>query len=338
MSVKKKGILLVNLGTPDSPETRDVRIYLTEFLNDPRVIDYSALARFILVNCIIVPFRAAKSAATYKKIWTKEGSPLLVWGKKVKQLLQEKLGAGYQVELAMRYRKPGINEALEKLMKANVDSVKVIPLFPHYASATTGSVHQKIMEIVSRWQTIPEISFVNSFHDNEKMIAAFTDLGRRHDPSQYDHVLFSFHGLPARQLIKADPGCAHCQKAAGCCETMVEVNRYCYGAQSYQTAYLIAEKLGIPKEKYTICFQSRLGKEIWMQPYTSQAVKQLAAEGKKNVLVFCPAFICDCLETVYEVSEEYQELFREHGGQKLQLVEGLNDHPLWIEALEGLAN
>ncbi len=335
--MSKKGILLVNLGTPDSPETKDVRTYLSEFLNDPRVIDYPALLRILLVNGIIVPFRAPKSAATYKKIWTKEGSPLMVWGKKVHALLQKKLGEEYVVEFAMRYRTPSIEQAIENLKKADVDSIKVIPLFPHYASATTGSVHQKIMEIVSKWQIVPEISFVNSFYDDDKMIAAFAEIGNKYVPANYDHILFSFHGLPARQLMKADPTGCHCQKTENCCESIVPANRFCYGAQSYATAQLIAKALNIPKEKYTICFQSRLGKEVWMQPYTSQVVKDLAEQGKKNVLVFCPAFVCDCLETVYEVSEEYQELFEEHGGHKLQLVDGLNDHPLWIESLEGLS-
>lgn len=333
----KKGVLLVNLGTPDSPSVADVRKYLDEFLMDKRVIDVNPALRTFLVKGLIVPFRGPKSAKLYKEIWSPEsGSPLMYHSLAQKELLQQKLGKEYQVELAMRYQSPSIESALSKLRDANVDSIRVIPMFPHYASASSGSVLDKVMELVRRWPTIPNISFISSFHDNELMISAFAENGKKHQPENYDHILFSFHGLPQRQLKKSDHSGEHCLKVANCCATFSEKNKFCYSAQCHDTASLIAEELEIGKENYTVCFQSRLGKDPWVQPYTSEVIKELAAKGAKKLLVFCPAFVADCLETVYEVTVEYGDEFRAIGGEKVQLVESLNDHPKWIEALEGL--
>jgi ferrochelatase len=333
--MSKKGVLLVNLGTPDSPSVSDVRKYLNEFLMDPRVIDINPISRTLLVKGIIAPFRSPKSAKLYQKIWDdKTGSPLLHYSILQHQLLQQQLGDEYQVELAMRYQSPSIESALSRLKESLVDSIQVIALFPQYASASSGSVYDKVMEIVRTWQTIPDISFINSFHDNELMIETFAENGKKHQPETYDHVLFSFHGLPQRQLIKCDHTGKFCLKVDGCCDTLNDTNKFCYSAQSHHTAKLIAEKLNIPKEKYTICFQSRLGSDPWVQPYTSEVIKKLANEGKKRVLVFCPAFVADCLETVYEVSVEYHEEFKAAGGEHVQLVESLNDSPKWIQALK----
>jgi len=334
----KKGILLINLGTPDSPSTADVRKYLNEFLMDGRVIDVNPVLRTFLVKGIIVPFRAPKSAKLYQEIWNDEtGSPLLHYSKLQHQALKEHLGDEYQVELAMRYQSPSIEAALNRLKKNLISDIKVIPLFPQYASASTGSVHDKVMELVKGWQTIPHISFVNSFHNNEGMIATFAENGAKYQPETYDHILFSFHGLPQRQIMKCDHTGSYCLKVDGCCNTLNDTNKLCYSAQSYDTARLIAEKLNIPKEKYTVCFQSRLGNDPWVQPYTSATIAKLANEGKKRLLVFCPAFVADCLETVYEVTEEYGAEFKALGGEHVQLVESLNDSPTWIDALEGLA-
>jgi ferrochelatase len=333
----KKGVLLVNLGTPDSAATPDVRKYLNEFLMDGRVIDINPVSRALLVRGIIVPFRAPKSAKLYREIWSEEnGSPLLYYSIKQQQLLQERLGDEYMVELAMRYQSPSIESALERLKAALVSEIRVIALFPQYASASTGSVIEKVMNLVGQWQTIPNISFVNSFHDNPLMIETFADNGRKHQPENFDHILFSFHGLPQRQLMKCDHTHNHCLKSADCCQTLTDVNKFCYSAQSYQTAKLIAENLGIGKDRYTVCFQSRLGNDPWVQPYTSQVIAKLAEEGKKKLLVFCPAFVADCLETVYEVSVEYHDEFKEKGGEHVQLVESLNDNPKFVEALVGL--
>jgi ferrochelatase len=333
----KKGVLLVNLGTPDSAATPDVRKYLNEFLMDGRVIDINPVSRALLVRGIIVPFRAPKSAKLYREIWSDEsGSPLLHYSLLQQKLLQEKLGDEYMVELAMRYQSPTIEAALERLKNALVSEIKVIALFPQYASASTGSVYEKVMRLVGQWQTIPNISLVNSFHDNPLMIETFADNGMKHQPENYDHILFSFHGLPQRQLMKCDHTHSHCLQSADCCQTLTDVNKFCYSAQSHDTARLIAAKMGLNRDQYTVCFQSRLGNDPWVQPYTSQVVAKLAEEGKKKLLVFCPAFVADCLETVYEVSVEYDGEFKEKGGEKVQLVESLNDNPKFIEALVGL--
>lgn len=208
----KKGILLVNLGTPDSPEVSDVRTYLDEFLMDERVIDINAFQRTLLVKGIIVPFRSPKTSKLYKEIWDENGSPLLYYSKIQAAMLQEKLGDEYQVELAMRYQNPSIASGLDRLKAGLVESIQVIPLFPQYASASTGSVIQKVMELVSKWQTVPPISFINSFHDNELMIDTFAENAQKYQPESYDQILFSFHGLPERQLKKCDHTGQHCLK------------------------------------------------------------------------------------------------------------------------------
>jgi len=306
---------------------------------DPRVIDVNAALRTVLVKGVIVPFRAPKSAKLYKAIWDDTtGSPLKHYSILQQQALQQRLGDGYMVELAMRYQSPSIESALQKLKDALVSEIQVIALFPQYASASTGSVHEKVMRIVKEWQTVPDISFVNSFHDNELMIEAFVDNANKHQPKTYDHILFSFHGLPQRQLKKCDHTHNWCLKVDGCCNTLNDTNKFCYSAQSHDTARLIAAKMGLPKEKYTVCFQSRLGSDPWVQPYTSEIIKQMAAEGKKRLLVFCPAFVSDCLETVYEVTTEYGDEFKALGGEHVQLVESLNDSPKWIDALIGMVN
>jgi ferrochelatase len=265
--MSKKGVLLVNLGTPDSPSTVDVRKYLREFLMDARVIDINPVLRTFLVKGIIAPTRGPKSAKLYRQIWSNEtGSPLLHYSKLQQQLLQQRLGDGYQVELAMRYQSPSIEAALERLQNNLVYDIKVIPMFPQYASASTGSVYEKVMDLVGKWLTSPNISFINSFHDNELMIQTFADNAKKYQPETYDHILFSFHGLPQRQLIKSDITHSYCLKSSDCCQTLNEANKFCYSAQSHHTAQLIAAKLDIPKEKYTICFQSRLGSDPWVQP------------------------------------------------------------------------
>ncbi|WP_316796190.1 ferrochelatase [Pedobacter agri] len=336
--MRKKGILLVNLGTPDSPQTPDVKKYLDQFLMDERVIDIPKFNRTLLVKGIIVPFRSPKTAKLYKEIWNENGSPLLYYSRLQAKMLQERLGDDYHVELAMRYQSPSVASALANLKAGLVESIQVIPMFPQYASASSGSVMQLVMELVSKWQTVPPISFVNSFHDNELMIKVFAENARKHDVASYDHVLFSFHGLPERQLLKCDHTGSYCLKTTDCCQTLNDTNKFCYSAQGHDTARLIANELNLPKDNYTVCFQSRLGKEPWVQPYTTDVLKKLAAEGKKRLLVFSPAFVADCLETLYEITVEYHEEFKTLGGEHVQLVESLNDSPVFIEALAGMVN
>ncbi|HKG05129.1 MAG TPA: ferrochelatase [Pedobacter sp.] len=333
----KKGVLLVNLGTPDSPEVGDVRKYLDQFLMDERVIDINAFKRTLLVKGIIVPFRSPKTAKLYREIWDENGSPLLYYSRIQASMLQEKLGEGHHVELAMRYQNPSILSALEKMKAGLVESIKVIPMFPQYASASTGSVIQSVMEIVSKWATVPSVSFVNSFHDNDLMIETFAENARKYKPETYDHILFSFHGLPERQLLKCDHTGHYCLKQDNCCDKLNDTNKFCYSAQGHDTARLIAEKLSIARTDYTVCFQSRLGKEPWVQPYTTDVLKRLAIEGKKRLLVFSPAFVADCLETLYEITVEYHQEFKALGGEHVQLVESLNDDPKFITALADMA-
>lgn len=335
MEANTTGILLVNLGTPDSPATSDVRKYLVEFLTDARVIDIPAVQRNLLVRGIIGPFRAPKSAKSYKAIWTEEGSPLMSISMKLRDLVARELGVGYQVELAMRYQSPSIASQLAKFQGKPLRKLRIVALFPQYASASTGSVHQEVMRIVSQWQVIPDLEFVNSYPTDPEMIATFAELGRKHQVEQFDHVLLSFHGLPERQLVKADSQ-HHCLQSKDCCLSWTQKNQYCYSAQCYATAAKLSEALGLKEGQYTVCFQSRLGKTPWKQPFTSDVIAKLASEGKKRVLVFCPAFVSDCLETIFEIGVEYKEDFKKLGGEDLVLVEGLNTHPSWVKALAGI--
>lgn len=333
MIPSKTGILLVNLGTPDSYQTKDVRKYLIEFLTDGRVIDIPAFPRQLLVRGIIGPFRSPKSAKIYKEVWTDEGSPLLVISEKLRDLVAAELGEDYQVELAMRYQSPSVESVLERFKGKPFKKIKIIPLFPQYASATTGSVHQEVMRVLSRWQTIPDVEFLNSYPVDPAMIDTHIARGKEHDLSSYDHILFSYHGLPERQLVKADEG-NHCVQSKECCYTWTDKNYYCYGAQCYATTKAIAEGLGLSEDQYTTCFQSRLGKQPWKQPYTSDVIEHLAKEkGAKRLICFCPAFTADCLETIIEIGVEYAEEFQEMGGEELTLVEGLNTHPKWVQSV-----
>lgn len=332
MERKKIGVLLINLGTPDSYKTGDVRKYLRQFLMDGRVIDISPVGRFFLVNGIIAPFRAPKSAKIYKEVWTEEGSPLLVISEKLTARVQETLGEDYQVELAMRYQSPSIASVLERFKGKALKKLVVLPLFPQYAGASSGSAHQEVMRILSRWQVIPDVEFINSFHDHPGYINTFVEIGKSYKPEEYDHVLFSYHGVPIRQLVKADEN-NHCQQSADCCKTLCENNFYCYSAQCYDTTYKLVEQLGIPEDKYTVCFQSRLGKTPWIGPFTPDVIEDLAKKGVKRILAFSPAFVADCLETLIEIGVEYQEEFEEMGGEKVQLVESLNTHPMWVDTV-----
>ena len=336
----KIGVLLINLGTPDSPSNGDVRKYLNEFLTDWRVIDIPAIPRQLLVRGLITPFRSRNSAKSYREIWDERGSPLKYISEDLTKALQESLdkqndGKEYVVELAMRYQSPSIEQGLLKLREQLVNQYIILPLFPQYSSASTGSAHQEVMRILSGWQTIPPVNFIQSYCDNPDFIDAFVQIGSKYNAADYDHILFSFHGIPQRQLRKADT-CNYCLKTADCCETMTEKNQFCYGAQCLATAQALAAKMNLPKDKYTVSYQSRLGKDPWMQPYTVQVLEELAKKGHKKVLVYCPAFVSDCLETIFEIAVEYQEDFEKFGGEKVQLVESLNTHPLWVKTLKNM--
>lgn len=331
----KTGILLINLGTPDSPSTGDVRNYLREFLMDGRVIDINPVGRWFLVNMIIAPFRAPKSAKLYSHIWTKEGSPLLLHGLALKKKLQDSLGGNYVVAFGMRYQNPSLRLALDELRKAKVEKIIAVPLYPQYASSTTGSTVEALMKLMENWEVAPELKIISRFHHLPEYIEAVAASARGFDHSSWDHVLFSFHGVPERHIRKSDAHYGDGKCAFGsCCEVPHEGNQFCYRANCVQTARAIAEKLSIPREKYEICFQSRLGRDPWLKPYSDQEIIRLAQEGKKKILAFSPAFVADCLETTHEIGTEYDALFREHGGEKLQLVPSLNSNDYWVDALK----
>ena len=331
----KTGVLLVNLGTPDSTATPDVRKYLREFLMDGRVVDYPAVLRWILVNLIIAPLRAPKSAKEYKKLWEERGSPLKFYGEDVRDLLQDRLPEKYIVKLAMRYQSPSIESALGELQAEKVSEIICIPLFPQYASATSGSVIDKVMKIARGWQIIPSIRFVSNFLENKNYIQAHVERARKYlDKDEYDHFVFSYHGVPERQIKRGSVD-NYCQLGK-CCNSYHSKNQFCYRAQCYQNTRLIAKELGIPEDKYTVSFQSRLGPVPWIRPYTDEVLEKLPGQGKKKVLAFSPAFVADCLETTIEVGDEYEEDFMEAGGEVWHLVEGLNTHELFVSCLEDL--
>lgn len=330
----KTGVLLINLGTPDDAKWDAVRRYLSEFLNDPRVIDIPWLLRKILVNGIIIPFRSFSSTKIYKELWTEKGSPLMYHGESVKEKLQNQLGDDFGVHLAMRYQNPSLNKVLAEMRVLNYHKIIIVPLFPHYASASSGSAMEKAMRIISKWWVIPELSIVSQFWDHEGFINSFVARAHQYNIDEYDHVLFSYHGLPVRQVDKVYEDGKPCEDHN--CETEItEDNKYCYKATCFATTRLLAEKLNIPEEKYTVAFQSRLDKK-WLEPFSDKIVEERAKKGDKKILAFSPAFVADCLETTVEIGSEYQEIFEEHGGEKVQLVESLNDHPLWIDTLEDI--
>lgn len=338
IAMKKTGVLVVNLGTPNSYDKKDVAVYLREFLMDGRVIDIDYWKRWMLVNLIIVPFRAPKVAVEYKKLWLDKGSPLMVYGSELVEKLNNKFDDSVVVELAMRYQNPSIQSGLEKLRQASVDRILIFPLFPQYASATTGSVAEKVMEIVSKWNVIPTIQFINSYHDDARYIGNFADkVGADMTKHQPDHILFSYHGIPERHLDNMNEcGAVYCERCTGDSCQQGDKRRYCYRSACFETSRLIAEKLRLPKETYTTSFQSRLGKDPWIKPYTDATVEAMAQRGIKNLLVVSPSFVADCLETSLEIGHQYKDLFLEKGGSKFNFIESLNSDDAWVNTIYNL--
>ncbi|MBI5274666.1 MAG: ferrochelatase [Chlamydiales bacterium] len=324
------GVLIVNLGTPHSASPRDVKAYLHEFLLDKKVMDLPWITRQLLVRGMIVPKRYKESARCYSKIWQEEGSPLLVYGKKLESYLQQKL-LDCEVVLAMRYQRPSIGDAILHLINKKITKLLVFPLFPQYASATTGSIFEKVIVELKKKKYFPDLSFIQSFATDDFFIRSICKVASKYDIETYDHILFSFHGLPQKHVKKIYPNYC-CQENNSCCQSLSDNNQHCYAAQCVATTKQIIANLELTKP-HTICFQSRLGKDPWLLPGTVDTIKQLALTGTKRVLVFCPSFVCDCLETLYEIGMEYGELFKRHGGETLDLVEGLNNHPIWQDEL-----
>ncbi len=332
----KTGVLLVNLGTPDSPSVPDVRKYLREFLMDGRVIDFPFIPRWALVNLIIAPFRAPKSAKIYKELWDERGSPLKYYGQDIETMVQKRLGDAYEVRLAMRYQSPSIETGLNHFRQLGLEKIVVVPFFPQYASASSGSVYEKVMEIMTKWQTIPELKITGPFYDHPKFIEHFTKAAQNYiEKEKFDYFLFSYHGIPERQIRKGDHTGNTC-KFGACCEQITPDNRLCYRAQCFETTRQLVKSLGLKEGTYSTAFQSRLGRDPWIKPYTDKVIETLPKAGKMKVLAFSPAFVSDCLETTIEVGDEYKEIFEENGGQHWQLVESLNNSEDWVDLLVDL--
>jgi len=332
------GLLLCNLGTPDEPTSTAVRRYLREFLSDSRVLDMSSVGRWLLLNGIILPLRSSKSAAAYRKIWTERGSPLRWHSDDLLKAVRERLGPEWVVELGMRYQNPSMAGALERLRDAGVDRIVVFPLYPQLAASTTGSTVAEVMRLAAQAWSPPILSLVGPFYAEPAFLDAFAARGAPLVKSERpDCVLFSFHGLPERHVRKSDPGGRYCLANKDCCSTMGSANRDCYRAQCFATAKALAARLGLSAGAWRVSFQSRLGRTRWIEPYTDVVLRQLATEGKKRLLVFCPAFVADCLETLEEIGIRGREQFRAAGGEDLTLVPSLNSSDAWADAVATLA-
>ncbi len=330
------GVLLINLGTPAAPEVPAVRRYLREFLMDPRVIDIDAFSRWLLVNFLIVPFRAPKSTRAYRMIWTREGSPLLVNTRALGRAVAAQLGENYSVEIAMRYGQPSIEAAMRKLIGRGVSTIRVLPLYPQYADSSTGSTQAKVHEVAKRLPGVPSVQFLLPFFDHPGFIQAFAEIGRPQLAKfRPDHVLFSFHGLPVRQILKEDVGGQHCLKSPECCDEIIPANGLCYRAHCFQTARALAKELQLGPEDFSVSFQSRLGRTPWIQPFTDLRIPELIKEGKRRLAVFCPAFVADCLETLEEIGIRAHDQAKDLGGDLL-LIPSLNAHPTWVQTVSAM--
>jgi ferrochelatase len=337
------GLLLINLGTPDAPTTPAVRRYLREFLGDPRVLDMNPVGRKLLLEAVILPFRPRKSAHAYQQIWDPEhGSPLLMHGRDLAREVGDRLGRGWAVELGMRYGRPSIAGAVDRLLAADVDRIVTLPLFPQYASSSTGSALEELYRTCATRNNVPPLAVVPPFFDDAGFVDAFVEVAApRLAELEPEHVLLSFHGLPERHVRATDPTGGHClppgQAAYGaCCERIVAANRHCYRAQCVATARALAGRLGLAADRTTVCSQSRLGRVPWIRPYTDVVLDELLARGVKKLAVLCPAFVADCLETLEEIGLRARATAAAAGAE-LTLIPSLNTTPRWVEAVCELA-
>ncbi len=324
----------MNLGSPDSVSVPDVRSYLMEFLMDRRVIDYPYLFRKVLVGGLIVPFRAAKSAEAYETIWTKEGSPLIVLTRQLQDALQQEIEE--PVEIAMRYGNPSMEEAYERLLKKmpELEEVIAVPLYPHYAMASYETAVEYAKEVHRRKKYSFRLNFIKPFYNEPSYLRALSERIRPYLSQDYDHILFSYHGIPARHIKKTDPTGSHCLRSAGCCDTASPAHTRCYRHQCFATTREVVRLLDIPAEKYSNSFQSRLGKG-WLEPFTDIRLEEMPKEGIKKLLILCPAFVSDCLETLEEIAIRGKEAFLGAGGEAYTMIPCLNTDPLWVEVLTG---
>lgn len=333
MKGNKTAVLLMNVGSPDEPKTGAVWRYLTEFLNDKRVIDLPWLLRKFLVNFIIIPFRVKNSTKLYKLLWTEKGSPLIYHSYEMKQKLQTKLGDDFEVFVAMRYQKPDYKRAIRQIKEQGFKKLVLFPLYPHYAMSTTETTVVAVEQELKKQNIDLDLRVIDQFYNHPKFLKAFAAQGRKYNPESYDHIVFSYHGLPNRHLEKIHPGIT--VEQCSCPVSMPEHGHHCYRATCYATSRLLAKELGLTPENYSVAFQSRLDNK-WMEPFTDEVLLAKLKERKKRILVFAPAFVTDCLETIIEIGDEYKAEFLKKGGEKLQLVESLNAQPAWIDTMSDL--
>ena len=331
----KKALLIVNLGTPDSPSYFSVFKYLRQFLSDEKVLNINPILRFLLVNFVICPTRSFSSSKIYKQVWdSKHGSPLLHNTKKLNEVLSKKL-PDVDVQYAMRYQSPSIKSVLDDMLAKNPDEIIVLPLFPHYAAATTGSVFKEVSRCLSNKWVVPKITFINQFYDNPNFIDAWIDKTKGINLNSYDKIIFSYHGVPNSHVDNVYLG-SMCSDH-DCEIAITEKNKFCYKATVYETTKLIAERIKLDSSKYMVTFQSRLTNK-WLDPFTDEVLEGLPKDAHKKVLVFSPAFTADCLETIIEIGDEYKELFIDAGGKVLDYVPSLNYSDEWADAIINITN
>jgi ferrochelatase len=328
----RRAVLLLNLGSPASAAVPDVKLYLREFLGDERVIDRPAQPwRSLLVNGLIIPRRAANSAHAYSRIWTKEGSPLVVTSERTRAALQPR--CDLTIGLAMNYGQPSIARVLREFVAAGVDQVLLFPQYPHYAMSSWETVVAKVYREAAALAPAMKFTCVQPYFADDDYIEALVASARPYLAQPHDHLLFSYHGIPVRHLTKADSSHAHCQVVPDCCNTCSPAHATCYKAQITRTTRLFAQKAGLDPAKWSISFQSRLVGEPWLRPYTDFEFKRLAADGRKRLLVITPAFVTDCLETLEEIRLAGADNFKSAGGDSFTHIPCLNDQPVWIDFL-----
>lgn len=334
----KEATLIVNLGSPDSYAVKDVRKYLGEFLMDERVVDFSKLFRTFLVKGIILNTRPPKSAAAYKSIWWEEGSPLMVLSKRLQERVQAH--SSVPVALGMRYGNPSIKQAISDLIAEHPDLEKLslVPLYPHYAMSSYETVVVKAREVVESFFPQLEMRVQKAFYEDPRYIEILSNSIKAGLPEDYDHLLFSYHGVPERQIKGSDVSKSHCLRLEDCCAKDSPVQSFCYRHQTLATTKLVARQLNLKEGTYSTSFQSRLGPIKWLDPFTDKTIAELAQNGIKKLAIVCPAFVSDCLETIEEIGEEGKEIFQEHGGEEFTLIPCLNDQDDWAEYLAKLAS
>lgn len=334
-----KAVLLLNLGTPAEPTTKGLRDFYKYFFSDPYVFDMNPVGRWLLRNLIIQPFRAPKTAQDYARIWMEDGSPLKVYADRLQRSVQQAFtdaGADVIVLNGMAYSSPFIGESMAELERRGVTEILVLPLFPQYSTATTASVFHGVQQAANRWQTAPMLTFVNDLYSEPAFIGAWAGLVQQHlKDAEIDHVIFSYHGLPEKAIKKIDS--EDVCKFGACCKKIDDRNRLCYRAQCVATTEGIVQAMGWEREFYSIAFQSRFGRQVWIQPYLDKHIVEQVRLGNKRIAVLTPSFVSDCLETIHEIGIEYRHEFMAAGGEDFHLIPNLNDDPRWFAAVHEIA-